>query len=58
MRPTIESLWRALKKRFLCISYLERENEALTPDNQKMKQTLKEIRFRDTDLGTMMWSKP
>ena len=52
--PLIESLERALKKRFLCISYLGEENDALPEDNQKMKQVLKNIRSKVRDLRTMM----
>ena len=34
MLPTIESLERAFKKRVLCISYLEEENDALTAEKR------------------------
>ena len=46
MRPTIEFLDQALKKRFLCISQLEKENDALTAESQTMKQILKDIRSK------------
>lgn len=37
MVPTIEPLERALKKRFLCLSYLEKANDAPTAANQQIK---------------------
>ena len=37
MLLTTEFLERALEKRILCLSYLEKENDALTTANQKMK---------------------
>ena len=56
--PTIESMERAHKKRFLCISFLEKENDAFAAENQKMKEVLRVIRSKVRDLGTMMWSNP
>ena len=58
MQPTIESLEQELKKRVLRISQLEKENDALTAENQKMREVLKQIGSSLRNLGTMDGPKP
>lgn len=50
---TIEDMEK-LKKQILRISELEKENDRLTAENQKMKEVLKEIRSKLRELGTMV----
>ena len=53
-----DDLDRQLRKKTLRVAELQKENDALTRDNRKMKEVLRAIRAQFGELGTMVRSKP